>query len=77
MVVVVDAWIYARASEKQTMYARFVWCILREWETERERVRENNYFFLFSPRSFAYFPAHARNLILHSRSFDDDNDALK
>jgi hypothetical protein len=56
-------WIYARASEKQTTYARFVCCIWRKWENERgiesKRVRKNVVFFsLFSLRSFAYFSIH-------------------
>jgi hypothetical protein len=51
-----------------------------EKKRERKRVRKkNDAFFLSSRRPFAYFSTHtyACNLISHSRSFDDGNDALK
>jgi hypothetical protein len=47
--------------------------------SERVGKKERRIFSLFSRRSFAYFSTHtyACNLILHSRSFDDGNHALK
>ncbi len=66
-----------RVRNKRYMPASYIVFGENEKKRERESRKKVVFFFLSARRSFAYFFAHACNLILHSRSFDDGNNALK